>query len=152
MSDLEARVKRLEEIESIKKLKYKYCYSVDAYDVDQIMTVFAEDAQADYGPLGQYKSKSEIRRFFSEIVPNVLPFFVHMVHNGDINVNGDNAEGRWYFEVPANHGELNKAIWIQGRYDEKYKKVNGEWKIAVMDCTFFYITPYDKGWMEDKGL
>ena len=152
MSDLEARIKRLEDIEEIKKLKHKYCYTVDAHDLEGIVSVFADDAKADYGPLGLYEGKAEVRRFFSEVVVGVLPFYVHMVHNGSIEVNGDEAEGKWYFEVPANHKPSDKAVWIQGIYDEKYKRVNGEWKIAVMDCTFIYMTPYDKGWKEDLGL
>jgi ketosteroid isomerase-like protein len=152
MSDLEARVKRLEDIDEIKKVKNKYCYCVDAHDIDGILSTFAEDIKADYGPLGTYDGIKEVRRFFTEVVTQVLPFYVHMVHNGSVEVNGDQAEGRWYFEVPANHAPSNKAVWLQGRYDDKYKKVNGEWKCSVMNCTFIYMTPYDKGWMIDKGL
>jgi len=149
---LEARVRRLEEIEAIKRLKYKYCYAVDAYNVDEILETFDDNAEADYGPLGQYKGKQEIRRFFAEIIPKTLPFFVHMVHNGSIDVQGDEATGVWYFDVPAIHAGLDKAVWIAGRYDERYRKIDGKWKFTVMKCTFFYVSPYDKGWKEDRGL
>ena len=136
MNDLEARVQRLEDIESLKRLLYKYCYSIDEGDVDGVMSIFTDDAQGDYSPLGTQKGKSELRKFYAETVPSVVSFCVHMVHNADIRINGDTAEGLFYYEAPCNSVPMQKAVLIQGKYDLRYKKVNGEWKVSGMHCIF----------------
>ncbi|MBN2099971.1 MAG: nuclear transport factor 2 family protein, partial [Dehalococcoidia bacterium] len=47
--DIEARVRRLEDIEAIKKLKARYWRCVDRKLWAEMAEVFTEEATADYG-------------------------------------------------------------------------------------------------------
>lgn len=150
-SSLEARIKNLEEIEAIKQLKYTYCYNLDTKDFRAVCKLFTDDAIWDGQPFGTCKGKKQITKYFCETVPKKLPFFVHIVHNPIIKAKGDKATGTWYLTEPATL-EDNRAIHICGRYDEKYVKVNGSWKFKEMRLKFFYVTPYEKGWVKQKMI
>lgn len=142
----------LEDIEEIKKLKAKYCYYVDERRLDDLMNLFAEEVYADFGPFGKVEGKKEnLRKWFEEVAFPTFLFFVHMVQNPIIEVEKDKAKGTWYFEVPATL-KGNIQVWIAGRYDEEYVKVGGRWLIKTLKCSFFYITPYEEGWMKRKMI
>jgi len=147
--DLETRIKVLEDIEAIKKLKAKYCYAVDSQEVTGLMALFTEDASVDYGPWGNYDNKEKMTEFFKNI-PAEMPMVMHMVHSPIIELNGDTATGFWYFEVPVILAKGNKAAWVTGAYEEIYAKEGTEWKIKKMVCKFNYFTPYDEGWAKTR--
>lgn len=146
---LEERIKVLEDIEEIKKVKNTYCYRCDEKDVDGVMSCFAQDCTADYGPFGKCTNREEVRTFFKNIY-DTLPFFIHMITNDFIDINGDKAKAKWYFNVPSTHQPTNQPIWILGTYDEDLVRENGEWKVSRMDCIFHYVTPYDQGWVKKR--
>jgi len=147
--DIEKRLGLLENIEAIKRLRYTYCYLCDEYKMDELLQLFAKDAQADFHEFGQYVGNAEVARFYKDIVPKAMTFFVHMVSNPMIDIIDDqHANGKWYADVPAVlDGE---ARWMCGRYEEEYIKENGQWKFKVMKFFWFYETPYDKGWVKEK--
>ena len=51
--DLERRIHALEEIEAIKRLKYRYWRHLDLKEWDELAACFAPDATVSYGD-GQY--------------------------------------------------------------------------------------------------
>ena len=96
LEDLERRIKVLEDVEEIKRLKHHYCAVCDDnYDADAIASLFTEDAVWDGGLWGKFEGREAIRGFFLE-APQILPFAIHMVLNPIIEVNGDSAKGTWY--------------------------------------------------------
>lgn len=149
IEDMEARIKFLEDIELIKKLKARLCYLYDAGDWQSVLDLFTEDAVADFGPFGRYEGK-EIVKFYRDIAPVALPFTMHMCHNACIEVNGDKATGEWYFEVPGTHVKTNRAVWIAGKYTDEFVKADSEWKIKKTTAEPYYYTPYDEGWVKTK--
>ena len=152
--DIEKRIQVIEDIEAIKRLKSLYCHLVDsaiAGDVskwDELMTHFTEESWADFEILGRHEGKEAVDRFFREIVASLISYSAHMVSNPIIDVDRDTARGRWYVHVPLTGKAENMAGWLQGRYDEEYVKVNGEWKWKSMTTTFDFITPYEEGWVK----
>ena len=54
MSDLEARVARLEAESDIRKLKARYLNACDAKDVEAIRACFTADAEIEFPPLGSF--------------------------------------------------------------------------------------------------
>lgn len=65
---LERRIRVLEDIEAIKKLKARYAYYCDDnYDADGIANLFVEDGIWDGGDFGRYQGREEIRKFFLEV-------------------------------------------------------------------------------------
>ena len=80
-----------------------------------------------------------------------MSFCIHMVHSPIIEVNGDRATGRWYYEAPVTNAGDGKAEWMVGIYNEEYVRENGEWKFAFTGTQWKYISAYDEGWAKNRG-
>ncbi len=158
MEELEARIKALEDIEKIKKLKAAYCDLCDAglddkKNLDGLLVHFTDDARVDFG-LGEgskFNGKKELKVFFGEMVPAAVSFSIHMLHNAVIDVDGDKAKGKYYFEAPTTDSATNRAQWMAGTYHEEYSRVSGEWKFSSIKVSWRYISPYEEGWAKNKG-
>lgn len=62
-TSLAERIDRLEQIEALKQLKYRYCAAVDAnYDAAAIAAMFTEDGVWDGADLGCYSGRDAITR------------------------------------------------------------------------------------------
>ena len=150
--DLEARIRRLEDLEAIRQLKARYCFLCDAgYDADGLAELFTEDAVWDGGTLGKAEGREKIRKFFQR-TPQVMPFSVHMVMNPLITVDGDTATGTWYLFQAASYAPENAALWGSGRYDEEYVRVGDAWRFRRLRLTSFFWTPFDQGWMKTQSV
>jgi ketosteroid isomerase-like protein len=147
-SDLEERLRRLEDIEAIRALKMRYCDLCDrGYDADSLMPLFTEDAVWDGGMFGRYEGARRIRRFF-EATGAIVRFARHYVTNSVIDVDGDRASGRWYLlqaaTMPGRDGE--RAVWGAARYDERYLRAAEGWKFESIVLEWDFWTPHDEGW------
>jgi len=158
LEELAAKIQVLEDIEAIKKLKATYCYLCDAGlgDVrnrDELISHFTENARVDFGmgPESMFEGKEGLETFFGGVVPSAVSFCMHMVHNPIIEVKGDRATGRWYYEAPTTDTTTGKAQWMAGTYFEEYAREKGEWKIDSMRVAWKYIAPYDEGWAKIAG-
>ena len=153
-SDLERRIRVLEDIEEIKRLKTRYCALCDdSYDADALAELFAEDAVWDGGIRGINRGREEIRSFF-KAAPRRLPFAIHMVTNASIEVEGDTAKGTWYLFQPctfaSQNGGEDRAVWGAARYDEEYVRLGGQWRFQNLKLTSHFWTPFDQGWAETQ--
>ena len=157
LEELESRIKVLEDIEAIKKLRATYCYLCDAglddaRNLEELLSHFTQNARVDFGPAGTYEGREGLKAFFGGVVAGALSFGMHMVHDPIIEVKGDRATGKWYFEVPATARAEHRAQWLAGTYEEEYVRENGEWKFDSIRAIFNYITPYDEGWVKTRGV
>lgn len=145
MSELEARLRRLEDIDAIKRLKVRYCaYCDDNYNPDGIAELFTEDAVWNGGQLGHTEGREAIREFF-RAAPRLVSFAIHHVTNPRIAVDGDRATGDWYLFQPCTF-RGDRAVWMAARYRDRYLRVNGEWKFERVDIELAFATPYEEGW------
>ena len=146
-SDLEARITRLEDLESIKQLKARYCEICDAgHDPNRIITIFTEDAIWEGRGIGKAEGHDEIKALFQGFKESIS-FSQHMVQNPIIEVEGSSASGVWYFFGPFTFIKDNQAMWQSARYHEDYEKINGEWKIKHLKVKGPGMSAtYEKGW------
>ena len=150
LEDLERRLRVLEDIEAIKKLKARYCaYCDNNYDADGIAALFTEEAVWDGGNFGRYEGREAIRTFFRG-APRIFPFAIHQVMNPIIEVEGEQAKGQWYLFQPATLAEGNQAVWLAARYEEEYVKVESEWKFKRLKVFPSFLTPYEQGWVKKR--
>lgn len=152
LEELEARIKVLEDIEAIKRLKGKYGYFVDTRNWQEFMNLIMDDAIWDFGSLGLYKGKEEILRFTRDIILDTYSFMMHNFFNIFVEVQGNKATGEWYFLVPATNDKEKRAEWLAGKYEEEYVKVNGAWKFKKVTARINFIAPYDEGWAKAKTV
>ena len=150
MSDAQewkATVQELKDIDAIKRLKARYCHLVDSRSWDELATLWTDDATCDYGFFGKYSGPDEIvTRFFRELVSSTSSFMAHMVHNPVIDVEGDSASGAWYLTAQTTIQPANQAVWVMGIYRDRFRRVEGEWKIESIQFEFKYYTPFEDGW------
>ena len=129
LSDLEKRIRVMEDIEAIKKLKAKYFRCVDKKLWDEMEEVWVEDAVADYGMgIELLQGRKAILEFLKKNLDRDSMISVHQGHNPEIKITSDTtARGVWV---------LNDRLIIQTiatlngwrYYEDEYVKVNGEWK------------------------
>jgi bile-acid 7alpha-dehydratase len=129
LSDLEKRIRVMEDIEAIKKLKAKYFRCVDKKLWDEMEEVWIEDAVADYGMgIELLQGRKAIMEFLKKNLDRDSMISVHQGHNPEIEITSDTtARGVWVL----NDRLIIKTIatlngW--GYYEDEYVKVNGEWK------------------------
>ena len=148
LEKLEARIKALEDIEEIEKLMASYAYWVDAFQMDDVVGLFADNAKAEYGMLGSYEGKDGIATFFKDVVPKTQSWSAHQLLNPIVTVEGEKAKGTWYLFCPATvfSPEGDQAVWIQGKYSNEFVKIDGKWKFSRLRFVFNFATPYNEGW------
>jgi uncharacterized protein (TIGR02246 family) len=124
---LEARVSRLESIEAIRRLKFRQMSALDAGDPVGVSEVYTEDALWEGG-----NERRDGRAVIREVMTRNLArtrWFFHVVENAEIDVNDDglHATGTWkLLEWYLSEG---KRYWMLGRFEDRYRKENGEWLI-----------------------
>ena len=147
---LEARIRKLEAADEIRRLKAHYCdLCDDGYDARVLAGLFTTDAVWDGGSLGRFETREAIRRFF-ERMPRVLSFAIHHLTNPVVEVSddGENAKGRWYLLRTATVIAGNRAVWIAGRYDDEFRREDGEWRFQRIALRTRFFTPFESGWAE----
>ena len=149
-SDLELRIKRLEDIENIKKLKAIYCaYADDNYDADGIAGLFTEDGVWDGGIRGKYEGRESIRSFFMKGKDRVT-FAVHNVINPVIEIEDSAATAQWNLFQPCT--VEGKACWVSGVYNDYCVKIDAQWVFKRMEVRFNFWTSFEKGWVEEPFI
>jgi ketosteroid isomerase-like protein len=146
VEELEARIRNLEDVEAIRRLKGKFAYFADTKNAAAFMSLVADDAVWEFGPWGHFEGKEEILKFTQNVTLDTYSFMLHHFYDVSIEVEGDTATGIWYFLVPATNCKKERAEWLAGVYDETYVKVNGQWKFKRVATDFKVVAPYREGW------
>jgi ketosteroid isomerase-like protein len=147
-TDLERRVRVLEDVEAIKRLKHRYADACDCgYDADALAELFAEDAVWDGGLFGRYEGREAIRDFFRGVSSSIV-FAMHYMMNPIIDVTGDRATGTWYLFQTCTFAQGNTPIWGAARYDEEYVREPDGWKFRRLRLVSSFWTPFDEGWVK----
>ncbi len=152
-TDLESRIKVLENRKEIEELKARYCYLIDKHEWVNVADLFTKNGMIDCGPFGKASGREEIRKFFTENIGDSFSFFMHMVHNPMIEIRGNEATGTWYWTEPSTYKADGMARWIVGRYDEKYvREEKCVWKFKSVFLNLKINTPFDKGWEKENQV
>jgi bile-acid 7alpha-dehydratase len=121
-----------EELEAVKRLKYKYIRCLDLKRWDEIAECFTENARAAYSD-GKYsfEGRDEILAFFRQSMPREL-ITSHHVHQPEIEFTSDTtATGVWALQDTVIHTGYDITIRGAAFYHDEYVKVGGEWKIQA---------------------
>ncbi len=146
-------IQKLADKDAIKELVYEWDYLTDErVGSDQVIDAFCtDDVIYDAGPLGRTEGREAFKEAAREIFDKELLFTRHLRTNPIIEVNGDEAAGKWYADIPSITGD-GKAVWIQGTYRLGFRRENGRWMISEYTFEFAYMTDFDKGWAEEPFI
>lgn len=119
--DLATRITRIEDRQAIEQLPIRYALAVDQRDVAAWTEVFVPDIN-----MGRHGIGREALRDF--IVPQFKWFYrsIHQIVGHRVELLGsDTARGSVYCR--AEHEVGDRWIVMAIRYDDEYRKVDGEW-------------------------
>lgn len=153
---ISARLRALEDLEAIRRLKARYAELVDARygrkgvrppeevarTADQIAALFSDDAVWDGGALGVCTGRAAIRERMAE---PTLSFSRHYFVSPQIEVTGDRARATWELLAPCTSKD-GKAMWMAGTEDDEYVRVGDAWLHARMKLRVHFFAPHEKGW------
>ncbi len=135
---LEARIQALEDVEAIKRLKYRYWRCLDLKRWDEMATCFTADASVAFsGGRYRFTGRDRILRFFEESLgPASGSSGIHHGHHPEIELTGPTAaHGTWaLYNYLFNPGQ-KRCVRIGAYYDDRYVKENGVWRIAYTGYT-----------------
>jgi hypothetical protein len=148
---LELRVRLLEDIEEIRKLKARYCRFQDGGWAEHGPThmgpsadLFVEDGVFDGRPLMPLaEGREAIRTLFLNY--RAVPFALHHVMNPLIEVQGDHGEGHWHLIVCATQPDATSHC-ILGSYLEEYVRTPVGWRFKTMRVVIARAFEQVGGW------
>ncbi len=134
----------LEEIESIKRLKYKYLRCLDTKKWDGLAETFAKDAVTSYsGGALSFEGRDNIIDFLREALPKTL--IMHQGFQPEIELTGDTtAIGSWAFHDYLIDSLGSTSLRGYGYYNDEYIKINGEWKVKSTGYTRVFEETWDR--------
>jgi len=133
LTALEARIQRLEDLEEIKRLKYRYLRALDTKAWDELALTLTEDATTEYSD-GAYRfqGSDEILRFLKS-TPLARPdgfVGVHHVSQPEIELTGpSSARGIWALYNYLIHKSAGQGLRLCAFYHDEYVKIHGAWRI-----------------------
>lgn len=146
MMCLEERITRLEDIEAIRQLQARYQRCLDTRNWEEMGCCFTEDASSAYGNGSMaYRGREAILTFLKGAMSLKMPS-THLIHGGEIEVDGTAASGIWYLEDYLLHRIFKLKLHGAAIYHVDYRKEEGCWKI----CRIGYERCYE--YFEFRGL
>lgn len=133
------------DVEQICDLKYRYCWCYDAGDLDELLTLFTEDAICDFGEFGSWIGITDIRNGYIEQMKllQVPGSRAHFVANPLIDVDGDRAVGRWYVTSLRIDPASGNSVGTVAKYHDAYRRQGPNWLIAR--------TSLNAAWLSSNG-
>ena len=160
--ELEAKIKALEsevatfkDIEAIRRLQKSYGYYVEHLMVDELTELWADDGELQWVGWGSFKGKEKIKTVWAKMrKDNPAPYInlaMQLSDIIDIAPDGNTAKGRWYSlsgsgsRTTVDTNQITKGSLSAGIGENQYIKVNGIWKIKVMQSSaLFYVNGVDE--------
>jgi ketosteroid isomerase-like protein len=135
------RVQRLEDIESIRRLRDQYHEWVNEDAGDRLWELFAPEASVVYNGRPEVRGQENIRQFFATFPVQAARQFVH---SHVIQVDGDRGTGSSYLDGrPVRDG---KSYHVVGRFDDEYIRIDGRWMFLRVELTVHYMVEASDRW------
>lgn len=144
---LEQRVRRLEDIEEIRRLRMQYHINTNDGHFDRMWELFTEDAYVDFGYISRARGREDIKALFLRI-PRNLPLVKQFIHNHMVDVDGDEATGVSYLD--ARYAQDGDSVMVAARFDEIYVRTAEGWRIKQMLLDLYFSVPITVGWAGDQ--
>jgi hypothetical protein len=145
-SDLEARLKRLEDVEGVWQLFMDYRRLLDARDYAAYSQLFVEDGEW-LGNLGEARGPAEIEALLDRTLERYEDDSTrthHLVCNPVVRVDGDRATAQSTWVYITRDEDDRPEISLLGHYDDELVRAGGRWKfqrrVAYCDMPYEVLT------------
>jgi ketosteroid isomerase-like protein len=127
---VEARLRRLEDTEQIRRLTQEYRHHLDAMDLDAYGRLFADDGEW-LGGIGYGRTPAGIAAMLKERLPargSAGPASWHLVTEPEIELDGDRATGLLGWTWLGRGDGDAPVMRLLGRYEDSYVRERGRWR------------------------
>jgi len=153
LEELEARIRAIEDVEEIKKLKHKYLRCLDGKLWDEMEGCFTDDVKTSYfNDEIKTDGKEATMNFFRMGLTEDL-VGLHHGHSPEIERTSENsARGIWglYNFLIDKKGDREQRV--AGIYHEEYIKENSKWKIKSIICRQLFHETWERKDMPSAHL
>jgi ketosteroid isomerase-like protein len=144
--DLEARLRRMEDVEAIRTLDAAYCRLLDDRDWPGLVELFTPDGCFD--GLSVVTGPAALLAFFGGLADGGLTAFWHHVSNLEVAVDGDTATVTSLLWQPCVVDGV--AHVAAGRYADSLVRTAEGWRYALKQVRFSYWAPLAEGWDQHR--
>lgn len=113
--------------DDLVELTIRYATAIDSREYSLMSSVFTDDAQLDYGEVGQWTGGAEIGEFM-EAAHVMAAHTMHRVTNQAIHIDGDTAAMRTYVDALILLADGSGANPV-GYYDDHAVRTGDGWRI-----------------------
>lgn len=165
VADLSDRLGRLEDVNAIRRLHFAYGYYIDYCHYEDVVYLFAEDAEVVFLS-GVYTGHKGIRRLYIEWIQQLFNqgregaddgfLFDHIQMQDVITIADDRrtAKGRFRGVMLGGNHDIRKHVppgvpqqfMESGIYENDYVCEDGVWKIKRLDYMLQWQAEYERGW------
>ena len=123
---IEARLRRLEDLQAINQLFIDYGEHLDAGDFDAYADLFAEDGEVLLGPMGSATGRAEIQQLMTGMLADRVGTTFHIVSSPRIALDGDTATSTvmWSVATAADDG-LARISMVGHHVDDLVRTADG---------------------------
>ena len=147
LNDIERRIRVLEDIEAIRKLKSKYWRCVDRKLWDEIVECFTEDMVLSvFSKL--IEGRNECVQFLKDGMTQIIS--AHQGHQAEIEITSEStAKATWVLNDLLLDMQPGVNFTGFGYYEDEYVKEDGNWKIKRSKLAY-YFTQMVNTWKPSK--
>ena len=167
--DLQCRLGKLEDLNSVRTLQFKYGYYMDKGLYQEVVDLFAKQGAVHFMG-GIFRGRSGLERLYLQRfrqsftsgingpVYGLLLDHMQLQDIVDVNSDGTRAKGRFRALLQGGSHDSKKDInprlprqwWEAGVYENEYVKESSVWKIAVLNYNLSWQADFDKGWAHSQ--
>lgn len=153
----------------ISQVMAKFVQYFDQFDaqkiVDKLMAADHPEVSVEFMECGLYEGPEKVRAYMAAVQkylddPSDKRGWMGLQNLGNphivISSSGNRARAQWDMlnanamqaaEYPSFERKLT-ALWVCGRYDNEFIKVDGQWKLLKVHLVTYFKTPFDQGWLK----
>lgn len=125
---IEARLRRLEDLQEINQLFIDYGEHLDAGDFASYAQLFAEDGEVLLGPMGRAKGRDEIEALMTAALADQVGTTFHIVSSPRISLDGDTATSTVMWSVVTAAADGRGRISMVGHHVDDLVRTDDGWR------------------------
>jgi ketosteroid isomerase-like protein len=141
---LEDRIRRLEDIEEIRRLRNMYHYFINERQPERFREIYTDDAVLQFDKHMTIEGIDPIVKALGNVPERTL--IKQFIHSHQVDVDGDEASAFAYLD--ARYGQDGQSLIVAARYDEKYRRTPAGWRISWTYIEVIFSVPVQVGWAD----
>ena len=136
--------------EKVREVVHRYCWAVDRGTLQEVMALFHDPCDLVLVPGKKYVGKAAVQKWYDVYMQNRMEVLRHLIHNQVITIDGDVASSKSYFDAV---GDLKgESIVVAGFYEDKLRRMGGDWKFTEKVIRLDFLVPLQEGWGGKKRI